>query len=43
MRPDRLATAYARSSWLARSRERLQLRVPDYRWVEAVGRKVAAA
>jgi SAM-dependent methyltransferase len=43
MRPDRLATAYARSSRLARSRERLQLRVPDYRWVEAVGRKVAAA
>jgi SAM-dependent methyltransferase len=40
---ERLATVYERSRAAARARESLQLRVPGYFWVEAVGRKVAAA
>ena len=39
--PERLTTIYERSAIAARAREKLQLRVPDYFWVEAVGRKVA--
>jgi SAM-dependent methyltransferase len=38
-----LTTIYERSATAARAREKLQLRVPGYFWVEAVGRKVAAA
>jgi SAM-dependent methyltransferase len=41
--PERLTTIYESSPTAAKARERLQLRVPDYYWVEAVGRKVAAA
>jgi SAM-dependent methyltransferase len=41
--PERLTTIYERSRAAARAREKLQLRVPGYWWVEAVGRKVAAA
>ncbi len=39
VRPDRLATAYERSAALARARRLVQLRVPGYRWVEAVGHR----
>jgi SAM-dependent methyltransferase len=39
----RLATAYTRSRVLTRSRELLQVPVPGYRWIETVGRRVAAA
>jgi SAM-dependent methyltransferase len=36
-------TIYQRSPAAARVRDKLQLRVPGYFWVEAVGHKVAAA
>jgi SAM-dependent methyltransferase len=36
----RAADAYERSRVLARSRELVQLRVPGYRWVEAVGHRL---
>jgi SAM-dependent methyltransferase len=43
LRSEQLATIYERSPTAERAREALQLRVPGYSWVEAVGRKVAAA
>jgi len=39
--PERLADAYERSPRLATARRTLQVRVPGYRWVEAVGHKRA--
>jgi len=37
--PARLADAYERSPALASARRTLRVRVPGYRWVEAVGRR----
>jgi len=41
--PERLATFYEHSRTAARLRDAVQVRVPGYSWVEAVGRKVEAA
>jgi 2-polyprenyl-3-methyl-5-hydroxy-6-metoxy-1,4-benzoquinol methylase len=41
--PQKLSTVYERSRTAARVRDALQVRVPGYSWVDAVGRKVAAA
>jgi SAM-dependent methyltransferase len=41
--PEKLTTVYERSRTAARLRGALQVRVPGYSWVDAVGRKVAAA
>jgi 2-polyprenyl-3-methyl-5-hydroxy-6-metoxy-1,4-benzoquinol methylase len=41
--PEKLPTIYERSRTAARLRATLQVRVPGYSWVDAVGRKVAAA
>jgi SAM-dependent methyltransferase len=41
--PKRLTTLYERNRTAARARDALQVRVPGYSWVEAVGRKIAAA
>jgi 2-polyprenyl-3-methyl-5-hydroxy-6-metoxy-1,4-benzoquinol methylase len=38
--PERLTTIYEDNATAAKARERLQLRVPDYYWVEAVGRRL---
>jgi SAM-dependent methyltransferase len=41
--PEKLTTVYERSRTAAKLREAVQVRVPGYEWVDAVGRKVAAA
>ena len=41
--PEKLTTVYERSRTAAKLRDALQVRVPGYDWVDAVGRKVAAA
>jgi SAM-dependent methyltransferase len=43
VREERLASAYERRPALAAARHAIRLRVPGYRWVEAVGHKRGAA